>query len=272
MGFVLGDIGRHEDARAATRRAIQLNPALSRAHANLAIDQQRVERPPRRRSAKRELQVSGEGQLARYNLGLAFRSKGYYAEALREYETALERGEERDLVLQAKAEVYLLMRRQGDAIALYDELLSRQPKSPKLWNERGVALHQEGRFAEAEESYRRALVAEPSYAIAHNNLGVSLYHRGVVDEAASEFRIALDARPAFVKSRLNLALLLSRAKRYPLALDTFRHVLRTDARDIRSRGTASASCSPSCGNSRTRATRSRARFRRGPTSPKRTTT
>ena len=30
----------------------------------------------------------------------------------------------------------------------------------KLWNERGVALHQEGRFTEAEDSYRRALVAE----------------------------------------------------------------------------------------------------------------
>src|SRR5262249_25946594 len=80
MGFVLGDIGRHEDARAATRRAIQLNPALSRAHANLAIEQQRIDRPPAL-EAKRELQVSGEGQLARYNLGLAFRSKGYYAEA-----------------------------------------------------------------------------------------------------------------------------------------------------------------------------------------------
>jgi tetratricopeptide (TPR) repeat protein len=229
MGFVLGDLGRHDDARSVTRRAIHLNPALSRAHANLSIDHQRVERPVPATDGKRELQVSGEGQLARYNLGLAFRSKGYYTEALREYEVALERGEERDLVLQAKAEVFLLTRRQREAIALYDDLLSRQPHSPKLWNERGVALHQEGRFVDAEESYRRALVAEPSYAIAHNNLGVSLYHRGVVDDAANEFRMALDVRPGFVKARLNLALLLSRAKRYPLALDAFRQVLRTEA-------------------------------------------
>jgi tetratricopeptide (TPR) repeat protein len=226
MGFVLGDLGRHENAQAVTRRAIQLNPVLSRAHANLAIDPQRVEGPVPA-EPKRELQVSGEGQLARYNLGLAFRSKGYYAEALREYQVALDRGEERDLVLQAMAEVHLLTRRQAEAIALYDELLSRQPQSPKLWNERGVALHQDGRFDEAEESYRRALAAEASYAIAHNNLGVSMYHRGVVDEAANEFRTALESRPGFVKSRLNLALLLSRAKRYPLALDTFRQVLRT---------------------------------------------
>ena len=183
MGFVLGDIGRHEDAREVTRRAIQLNPALSRAHANLAIDAQRVQRPEPNATAKRELQVTGEGQLARYNLGLAFRSKGYYAEALREYQVALERGEERDLVLQAMAEMQLLMRRPGEALVLYDELLQRSPTSPKLWNERGVALHQDGRYPDAEASYRRALAAEPTYAIAQNNLGVSLYHRGAIDEA-----------------------------------------------------------------------------------------
>ncbi|HEX8946016.1 MAG TPA: tetratricopeptide repeat protein [Gemmatimonadaceae bacterium] len=226
MGFVLGDIGRHEDAQAVTRRAVKLNPALSRAHANLAIDQQRAVRKNGDESAaKKELQVSGEGQLARYNLGLAFRSKGYYAEALREYRVALERGEERDLVLQAMAEVHLLMRQPKESLALYDELLQRQPDSPKLWNERGVALHQQGRFADAEESYRRSLESEPEYAIAHNNLGVSLYHRGAVDEAIAAFRKALDEEAGFAKARLNLALLLTRAKRFPLALDAYRLVL-----------------------------------------------
>jgi tetratricopeptide (TPR) repeat protein len=226
MGFVLGDIGRHEEAQTVTRRAIKLNPALSRAHANLAIDQQRAVRANGNEAAsKKELQVSGEGQLARYNLGLAFRSKGYYAEALREYRVALERGEERDLVLQAMAEVHLLMRQPKESLALYEELLRRQPDSPKLWNERGVALHQQGRFAEAEESYRRSLQSESEYAIAHNNLGVSLYHRGAIDEAVIAFRTALDEEPGFAKARLNLALLLSRAKRFPLALDAYRLVL-----------------------------------------------
>jgi tetratricopeptide (TPR) repeat protein len=185
-GFVLGDMGRHEDAQSVTRRAIKLNPALSRAHANLSIDQQRASRPETA-EPKKELQVTGESQLARYNLGLAFRSKGYYAEALREYKVALERGEERDLVLQAMAEVHLLMRQPKEALGLYDELLQRQPQSPKLWNERGVALHQEGKFGEAEGSYRKALEAEPTYAIAYNNLGVSLYHRGSIDEAVAAF-------------------------------------------------------------------------------------
>src|SRR6185503_14889742 len=48
-----------------------------------------------------------------------------------------------------------------------------------------------------------------------------------VEEALAEFETALKERPAFVKGRLNLALLLSRGKRFPAALDAFRDVLAT---------------------------------------------
>src|SRR5262249_45251224 len=152
---------------------------------------------------------------------LAFRSKGYYAEALREYGIAIERGEERDLVLQAMAEVHLLSGRPADALPIYDDLLKRQGSSPKLWNERGVSLHQLGRFAEAELSYVRAVETEPSYSIAHNNLGVSRYHRGATEAAIESFQSALDAHPEFWKARLNTALLLTRSKRLSQALDAF---------------------------------------------------
>jgi hypothetical protein len=82
---------------------------------------------PRQRTATRRGQERaagvGEGQLARYNLGSPFRSKAYYAEALREYRAALERGEERDLVLQAMAELSLAAAaRPKEALALiYDD-------------------------------------------------------------------------------------------------------------------------------------------------------
>ena len=165
MGFVLGDIGRHEEAREVTRRAIKLNPTLSRAQANLSIEQNQPQRyedaiATREQRRGREMQVSGDGKLARYNLGLAFRQKGYFNEALREYRLALEQGEDRDLVLQATAEVHILRKDPKAAVELYDRLLESQPQSPKLWNERGVSLHQDGRFADAAESYRRAVQAD----------------------------------------------------------------------------------------------------------------
>src|SRR5690242_7709001 len=151
MGFVLGDMGRHEEARDVTKRAIKLNPTLSRAQANLSLEQSRPQRYEDAVAARderrgREMQVAGDGRLARYNLGLAFRQKGYFAEALREYRVALEQGEDKELILQAMAEVHILRKDPKAAIELYEQLLNSQPNSPKLWNERGVTLHQDGRF------------------------------------------------------------------------------------------------------------------------------
>jgi tetratricopeptide (TPR) repeat protein len=140
MGFVLGDMGRHEEAREATKRAIRLNPTLSRAQANLTLEATATRRdgavsPP---GASDRMLIAEDGQLAHFGLGLAFRQKGYYAEALREYQLALDRGEDASLVRQAMAEVHLLRKDVAAAVSMYDQLLIDQPESPKLWNERGV--------------------------------------------------------------------------------------------------------------------------------------
>ena len=232
LGFVLGDAGRHEEAREVTKRAIGLNPSLSRAHANLAITQpseEYVEKSRRDSVRMLQMEVSNETQLTHYNLGFAFRKKGYFTEALGEYRLALQRGEDRDLVEQAMAEVHLLRRDSDAALAMYDGLLQRQPQSPKLWNERGVTLHQDGRYLDAQECYRQAIKCESGYALALNNLGVALYHAGQPEPAVDAFRRALEAQPMFVKARLNQALLLFKGKRMQMALEAYRKVLSTDA-------------------------------------------
>jgi tetratricopeptide (TPR) repeat protein len=230
LGFVLGDLGRHEEARVSTKRAIHLNPSLSRAQANLSIDRYNSARynelvPQRQERRSSQLELSTDGHLAHYNLGLAFRQKGYYAEALKEYHLALDRHEDENLVRQAMAEVHLLKKDASAAIELYDQILVAQKDSPKLWCERGVALHQQGQHAAAAESYRHALEIDPAYAIAHNNLGVAQYHAGDSEGAVDSFRAALSSQPNFVKAWLNFALLLFRAKRSPLALEAYRQVL-----------------------------------------------
>jgi tetratricopeptide (TPR) repeat protein len=227
MAFVLGDMGRHQDARAASKRAIQLNPPLARAQTNLSLERYRAER----QSAEHRLreqpapEVAEGSELAHFNLGLAFRQKGYYAEALREYRLAIERGEDRQLVRQAMAEVHLLKRDFPDALELYESLIHEVPESPKLWNERGVVLHQAGRTAEALSSYRQATEVDPHYALAWNNVGVVLAHQSDTEDAIEAFRKALQLSSQFVGARLNLALLLTHLRRFQLALEAYRQVL-----------------------------------------------
>ena len=136
MGFVLGDMGRHEEAREATRRAIQLNPTLSRAQANL-VDRpaaaRRDERARRRRAerASTQMEVHAEGQLAHFNLGLAFRQKGYYAEALREYALALERGEDATSCCRRWPRCTCCDASRRPRVELYDELLDAAARQPE---------------------------------------------------------------------------------------------------------------------------------------------
>ena len=230
MAFVLGDLGRHQDARAASKRAIQLNPPLARAQTNLSLERYNAERKSqeRRQRLVPEPQVVEGNELAHYNLGLAFRQKGYYNEALKEYRMALERGEDRRLTLQAMAELHLLKRDLAAALELYDTLLREVPDSPKLWNERGVVLHQAGRTEDALASYRQAVEVDPKYALAWNNLGVVQAHGTVADPAIEALRTALRLQGAFSAARLNLALLLFQLRRFQLSLEAYRQVLSNE--------------------------------------------
>ncbi|MDQ6690592.1 MAG: tetratricopeptide repeat protein [Gemmatimonadota bacterium] len=217
IGFILGDLGRGEEASEANRRAVMLNPTLVRAQANLSLETYRHEATPSHQ------QKTPAG--AHITLGRALRQKGYFQEALKEYEKAIDGGEANAEVLQAMLELYLLQRDTGAAIATADRFAREFSPTAKTWNGRGVALQLEGRHAEAEDSYKRALDIDSSYPFAHNNIGVLVWHKGDTKGAINAFRRALQVSTPPVEARLNLALGLFRRKHIELALEAYRQVL-----------------------------------------------
>ena len=223
----------------ATKRAIALNPTLAKAQANLALE--RFSEGGRREEAAAAAAAAPESgavsrrsigpqsvpgaALAHFNLGLALRQKGYHQEALREYHLALEAGEDRRLNLQAMAEVHLLRRELGAALELYEGLIREYPDSPKLWNERGVCLHQAGRRAEAIVSYERAVAIDSAYQLAWNNLGVVRAHEKNPEAAMAAFRQALGADRPLLAARLNLGLLAFQRRQFRTALEEYQQAL-----------------------------------------------
>jgi cellulose synthase operon protein C len=229
LAYVYGDIGEEEAATKASERANTLNPALARTEPNLSLDSHSPARYEELVGERGARPVSAEsGALAHYNLGLAFRHKALFDEALREFRLALEHGEDRMLVQQAHAEMLLLKGAPEEAASIYETLVEQEVASPKLWNELGVALHQLGRIDVAMDAYRRALELEPRYALAWNNLGVAQQHTGDAAAASASLRQALELERAVADVACNLALLLHRAGRLREADEMFRRALDDD--------------------------------------------
>src|SRR5881394_472030 len=212
--------GRLERAHSLFQRAIEKDPDSSVLHFLLA--ETLYNRGLHEVTPSHQQRTSASAHIT---LGRALRQKGYFQEALREYEKAMEGGEGNAEVLMAMLELYLLQRNTGAAIATADRFAREFSPTAKTWNGRGVALQLEGRHAEAEESYKRAVEIDSSYPFAHNNLGVLLWHKSDTKGAINSFRRALQAPTPPVEARLNLALGLFRRKHTELALEAYRQVL-----------------------------------------------
>ncbi|MBL0171893.1 MAG: tetratricopeptide repeat protein [Gemmatimonadaceae bacterium] len=195
-GFVLGDMGHHDLAVAAARHAAALNPSPQALQPHLSLE-----------SAPAAVAVEApvQGAMARYGLGLAFRQRGYFAEARREFQRAIAQGEDARLSRHALAELDLVAGEYDAARVAYESLLADQPDHARLWNEHGVAHHQSGNLAAAAESYRAALRQDPRYALAYNNLGVALQDIGDENAARESLLRACELDPSMVRARLNLA-------------------------------------------------------------------
>ena len=223
-GFILGDLGRVDEAREANRRAVALNPKLSRAEANLALDE-----PDVHESSSAEVDakppVAAQQGSPHLTLALALRLKGYHAEAMRECRAALAAGEDRASTLEAMGSLYLLLGQPSDALDAYDNRVKLGGVSPRVINQRGIALYLLGRSSEAEQTFRDCLMRTPGYAAAENNLGALLWDTGKLREATNCFRRAARDDKALDSARINLALALYRQSHFQLALDAYRAVL-----------------------------------------------
>jgi len=229
-GFVLGELGRSADAEASHARALALNPALGRAHANLAAGAA----PPPNETAASTAPAASPAD-AHHALGVAFRQKGYFDEAVREYRRALARDEGDVAVLRALGELHLLRGAPDDAWTPWARLTESCPADPSAWHGRAVAAHLGGRLGDAEAHYRQGLLVAPATGAERsrlaNDLGVLLAARGSATAACEVVGDAVAADPTSRAVRLNHAQLLAATGNGEGAIAAYRAVLRRAADD-----------------------------------------
>jgi cellulose synthase operon protein C len=232
LGRILEAAGRVSEARAAVDRAESLDPSVRPSAGHLSLERYRSASSARRLRPQAEPVEAALGLYARAG---QLRRAGDLAGAAELLERGGGTGADAFEVDLALAEIRLL---QGDferAAGLYERLTERRENSPKIWNERGVALHRLGRLDAAMDSYRRAVALDHTYLLGWNNLGVAQVQKG--DEGSGERALRQAAAPGAPGDVLrNLALFLLRSDQADEAVEVSRAAVAMDESLARSWG------------------------------------
>ena len=101
------------------------------------------------------------------------------------------------------------------------ELDPNVPAPAKKEFEKATLLVSEGKYLEAIERYKRAIVIYPGYLMARNDLGVQYRKLKLLGEAIEQFEAAIEINPKSFNPRLNIGIALVEQKKY---IDAMEHL------------------------------------------------
>jgi tetratricopeptide (TPR) repeat protein len=187
---------RADEAIAAARRALALDPNFADAHVHLghALGDKREWRAAEAQYAE-AVRVNPRSAEAQNNWGALLADQKRYAEAEPHYVEALRLLPD---YAEAKNNLGVAVMQRGDyaqAAALFEEAIGMSPTYAEPFSNLGNLLMRQGRAADAVDRYVHALGLKPEYAEVHFNLALALSQLGRREEAAAHVRDALRLRP-----------------------------------------------------------------------------
>jgi protein O-mannosyl-transferase len=180
----------------------------------------------------RALACTSGNDMAHNNLGNFLYEKGRVAEAIPQFQTALQI---RPDYAEAHYNLGLAISQKGgldDAIAQYQAALQIQPDYAEAHYNLGNALRQKGRLNEAITQFQEALQSKPSYGDAENNLGTALRQAARVDDAIAHFQRALEIMPGNESVHFNLANALLQTGKAEEAIAQYQSALQIAPDDV----------------------------------------
>lgn len=142
------------------------------------------------------------------------------------------------LALAAGLSTYRRNELMGDPLALWRDVVAREPQSPRAHNQVGLLLLQAGDAVGAREYCSRALaLGKPyeQYPAVHFNLGSALLETGDAQAAAEQFARTLAITPDDLKARTNLGAALVQLGRDAEAAEQLELCLARDPAHVSAR-------------------------------------
>lgn len=192
LGFALGEKGKLEDSLQEVRKAIELNPALAQFEPNLPIDIERHKTHWEFLKEQLGVPASEKEYGVHFRLGTAYRNKGLFSEAKREFTECLAYSENKPELHLALAEIALLLNQVDEAQNHLDHI-SEQDISALYANARGVVCILKDDFENSRMWLIKALELQHDFDAAFNNLGVCAHAQGETDDALQWYQKAVAA-------------------------------------------------------------------------------
>ena len=207
LGVALAHQGK--DALAALRRAAELMPNDTGAHANLgAALHDRGQWAQALESLRRVLAVQPDNVEALVDAGNALRGLGRATEAIPLYQRALQLDPERVEAQNNLGNAFLELGQHSDAASCYRIALGLKPGDVQILCNLGNALARQNLLDEALTLSERAVGLDPHSSVAHHNLGLVLAAMGHRERAVASYRHALTLNPIYLEALNNLGAVL----------------------------------------------------------------
>jgi tetratricopeptide (TPR) repeat protein len=157
---------------------------------------------------------------------LTFRQCRMYGDIEGLYQTTLRKNPKCWMAYNNLGVLYKDKGRYDEAISNYSAALKLRPDYPEAHNNLGVVYNTMGRYETAIVQYQEALRLRPDYVDALGNLVVPLTQTGRLDEAIQRSEKAIGFDPDNARVRINLGIALIRAGRLQEAIDQFEEAIR----------------------------------------------
>ncbi|HEX7005751.1 MAG TPA: tetratricopeptide repeat protein [Alphaproteobacteria bacterium] len=200
FGYVLGKLGRHQEAVDVLMPAYQRGTELPDLCNNLGNSLRHLDRLDEAEEAlSRAIELDPKRWQFESNIAGVYFQQGRVNKALETFERLYREHPDELTTMTDLAICYVRTGRAGQAIPMFKKVLEKRPDDVKAWNSLGVAYGALLYHKEAEDAYRMALKYAPKDFHANDNLAITLKALNKYDEAnlAAHATLALpDYRPS----------------------------------------------------------------------------
>ncbi len=178
LGVVLMAQGNYEQARQAFEQALELNPEFALARFNRGMASLRLGNLDEALSDMNQaMALSRDFPNMHFARALTRKSLGDWGGALQDYNKALGFDAGFQQALFNRAVTRKLLGDYDGARRDAEQLLRLSPNDPQIWNLRGNVALLFDQFTEAISHYSQAISMNPDYAEAHHNRGIAYLMR-----------------------------------------------------------------------------------------------